>query len=62
MTCGVLLKPLVDLMKEDIVSGEYIQADETGVQVMKEPGRKNTSKSYMWVYKTGGQEPVHSCV
>ncbi len=56
MKCGVLLKPLVDLMKEDIVSGDYIQADETGVQVMKEPGRKNTSKSYMWVYKTGGQD------
>lgn len=56
MACGGLLKPLVDLMKEDIVSGDYIQADETGVQVMNELGRKNTSKSYMWVYKTGGQD------
>lgn len=56
MQCGTLLKPLVDLMKEDIVSGDYIQADETVVQVMKEPDRKNSSKSYMWVYKTGGED------
>jgi transposase len=55
--CGTLLQPLVDLMRKDIVSGDYIQADETGVQVMKEPGRKNTTKSYMWAYKTGGPGP-----
>ena len=29
---------------------EYLHIDETHVQVLKEPGRKNTSDSYMWVY------------
>ena len=27
-------------------------ADETTFQVMKEPGRKNTSKSYMWLFRS----------
>lgn len=33
--------------------GNYLQCDETTVQVMKEPGRKNTTKSYMWVIRSG---------
>jgi len=56
MSCGDLLMPLVDLMKEDIVASGSIQADETGVQVMNEKGRKNKSKSYMWVFKTAGDK------
>ena len=31
---------------------ENLHADETVMQVMNEPGRKNTTKSYMWVYGT----------
>lgn len=31
---------------------KYLHADETPVQVLMEPGRKNTSQSYMWVYST----------
>lgn len=54
MGCGDLLMPLVDLMKQDIISSDSIQADETSVQVMTENGRKAKSKSYMWVFKTSG--------
>jgi len=54
MKCGDLLSPLAELMEQDIVSSNYVQADETGVQVLNEEGRKNTSKSQMWVFKTGG--------
>lgn len=43
---------LVDLMKQDIVASDSVQADETGVQVLNEKGRKNKSKSYMLVFKT----------
>ena len=39
------------LMKSLIASG-YIQADETPLQVMDEPNRKNTSLSYMWLYRS----------
>ncbi len=56
MKCGDLLEPLVDLLRKDLLSSGYIQADETTVQVFGERGRKNTSKSYMWVYKTGGND------
>lgn len=35
-----------------LIDQTYIHADETTVQVLKEKGKKNTSKSYMWVYAT----------
>ena len=31
-----------------------LHADETTLQVLKEPGRSSTSKSYMWLYRTSG--------
>ncbi len=46
-------EPLIDLLQEEIRSGPIINMDETTVQVLKEPGRKNTSKSYMWVARGG---------
>lgn len=47
--CEILTDMLLDKAKQ----GNYLQCDETTVQVMKEPGRKNTSKSYMWVIRGG---------
>ena len=37
-----------------------LHADETPVQVLNEKGRKNTSKSYMWVFTSGEYEPLHN--
>ena len=54
--CGQLFSPIIKEMKEDIINSGYIQADETPLQVLSEKGRLSTSKSYMWVYKTGGEE------
>jgi transposase len=51
-------EPLLDLMHGHMRAGEIINLDETPVQVLKEPGRKNTSKSYMWVARGGGEKPV----
>jgi len=48
-------RPLIDLLEKEIRSGPLINADETPYQVLNEPGRRNTSKSYMWVFK-GGRE------
>jgi transposase len=45
---------LTDLMLGEIRSGPLINIDESPLQVLKEPGRLNTSKSYMWVFR-GGQ-------
>jgi len=45
--------PLMNLMEEELLGGGYIQADETTVQVLSEPGRSPTTKSYMWVFRRG---------
>lgn len=45
--------PLLELLKQDLLSGPLVNADETTVQVLSEPGRSPTSKSYMWVYRGG---------
>lgn len=46
---GELLTPLINLMEDDLLESGYVQADETRVQVLKEPGKLATSLSYMWV-------------
>ena len=43
------LQPLINLMREHQQAGAVILADETRVQVLKEPGRSATSDKYMWV-------------
>jgi len=45
--------PIVDLLHQKLLQDRYLHADETPIQVMNEPGRKNTTDSYMWVYSTG---------
>jgi transposase len=57
--CGWAIKvadrcePLLELLNKEIRSGPLINIDETTVQVMKEPGRSNKTKSYMWIYRGG---------
>ena len=46
-------QPLIDCLLQEIRSGPLIGMDETTVQVLQEPGRSNTSKSYMWVFRGG---------
>lgn len=53
---GELCNPLMEIFREDLRAGAVINADETPVQVLKEPGRANTTKSYMWVFR-GGRPP-----
>lgn len=50
------LTDLIALMKGELLSGPFLHCDETFFQVMNEEGRKNTTKSYMWVM-TGGSGP-----
>ena len=49
-------EPLVQLLYKEIRSGPIINMDETTVQVLNEPGRKNSSKSYMWLMRGGPPE------
>ena len=43
------LQPLINLMREHQNAGKLIRADETRIQVLKEPGRPATSDKFMWV-------------
>ena len=45
--------PLCDYFRLKLIAGRYAMADETPVQVLKEPGRRPQTKSYMWVFRTG---------
>ncbi len=53
---GDLSSPLMDVLREELSAGPLINVDETPVQVLNEPGRANTTKSYMWVFR-GGRPP-----
>lgn len=53
MKAGELVEPLVELMQEEMLRGSVINADETPVQVMKEPDKKNTTNSYMFLFEGG---------
>lgn len=54
------LLPIVERLHQEILKERYAHADETPLQVLQEEGRKNTTKSYMWVYSTGqyGDHPI----
>lgn len=43
-------------MREVLLKGSVIHCDETEVRVLHEPGRKATSNSYMWAYRSGASE------
>jgi transposase len=47
------LEPLLALMKRHLKTGSVMRMDETTMQVMDEPDRTNTTKSYMWLARGG---------
>jgi len=53
------LAPIVAVMKRHLLGQDTLHADETTLQVLKEPGKAAQSDSYMWLYRTGRDvEPV----
>jgi transposase len=46
-------EPLLSMLKAQIRSGPLINVDETTVQVLAEPGRAPTTKSYIWIFCGG---------
>jgi transposase len=49
-------QPLIPLLRQEIRSGPLINTDETILQVLNEPNRKNTTKSYAWIFRGGTEE------
>ncbi len=52
---GDLVEPLMDRIREEIRSHSFVQCDETPFQVLKEPGKRAQSQSYLWVLRGGEQ-------
>ena len=51
---GELLIPLVGVMRQELLSGSYIQADETPVEVQMQDGRGKNHQAYLWQYGRPG--------
>jgi transposase len=51
--CGEIVKPLINLAKDELMNGPVILCDETRVQVLKGTGKKPTAKNYMWCFASG---------
>jgi len=50
---GMLIQPLINLMRDRLLEYDIIQMDETPVQVLKEPDKQAQSKSYIWLQRGG---------
>jgi transposase len=53
------LVPLYDRMRGCLLQSRTLHADETRVQVLKEPGRAPATDSFMWMYCTSGDTDRH---
>ena len=51
---------MYDALHRKLFQETVLHGDETTLQVLKEAGRTSTSKSYMWLYRTGkdGKAPI----
>lgn len=56
------LKPIYDELHRQLISCETAHADETTVQVLREPGKKPQNKSQMWLYRSGQYEKVQTAL
>jgi transposase len=54
MAVGELLMPIVGAMRRELLSGGYIQADETPVDVQSERTRGKNHQAYLWQYSRPG--------
>jgi len=55
---GEFLMPMVAAMRRELISGSYIQADETPVDVQMRDGRGKNHQAYLWQYSRPGGSVV----
>jgi hypothetical protein len=51
-------EPMFDFLHRKLLKRHHLMADETPIQVLKEPGRRAQSKSYVWLVRTGEDREV----
>ena len=52
---GERVEPLLERMREEIRRCDFVQSDETPFQVLKEPGKRAESRSYLWALRGGAR-------
>ena len=61
ITCSEkYLQPIYLHLQRLLLQRRYLMADETPIQILKEPDRRPQSKSYVWLVRTGedGEVPI----
>jgi transposase len=58
MQVGQFLIPMVQGMRRELLRGNYIQADETPVEVQMHDGRGSNHQAYLWQYSRPGGEVI----
>ena len=58
MRVGELLRPITAAMGQELLRGDYIQADETPVDVQMHDGREKNHQAYLWQYSRPGAAVV----
>ena len=58
MTVGEMLAPVVGAMRTQLLAGDYIQADETTVDVQTHDRRGKNHQAYLWQYGSPGGSVV----
>ena len=53
------LSLIYDRMYNYLLKQDILHADETTLQVLREPGRPATSTSYLWLYRSGQEGPAN---
>lgn len=56
------LEAVCERLKWYLLLEFVLHADETGVQVLREPGRAASTKSFEWIYRTGGCAKHHIAI
>ena len=59
--CGVQLQPLIDALRQELLSHRVLHADETPVAMLK-PGNKKTHRASLWAYAPGLFEDMKAVV
>jgi len=55
---GNAVQPIINLLRDHLLDADLVHADETTIQVLKEPGKKAQTKSYLWAQASGTGPPI----
>lgn len=58
VSCCTLIKPLYDVLEQQVLKSGYIQADESPIRVLDKDKEGSSHQGYMWVFHNPGLKTV----